>query len=232
MTHARSRVSVAFFLIMLSLMSISAATTHAGQYLIEGSTFGQLGIAKEKVLGFQTEEGHLIVPERGIELTCENADATGEMVATEALVTVEFLGCKVFLIDRFNIKGHEYPLKGELSSCKLKSGGTVTATAVVVPVLHDSEIYLLASPASGGAFAVISFQSGIGCVLPLNNPVTGSVAALIRTEPFLFQPVDFSPNIQLLLNDKLLHGVSVSYLEGSGVASLSGSLTGWGWSAH
>jgi hypothetical protein len=236
MTHVRAKAAVAV-LVMFGLMSIGAASSQAGQYLIESfgekKTLGQLGISKEKVLGGQVGEGRLILPGRGAELACQNADVTGEMLATEALVTVNFLGCKVFLIEKFIEKGHEYPLKGELNNCKLKSGGTVTATARVVPVLHDSEIYLLASPPSGSStFAVISFESGMGCVLPLNNPVEGSVVALMRTEHFLFQPIDFTPKIQLLLNDKLQQGMFNAHLEGSGAVALSGELINSGWGAH
>lgn len=173
------------------------------------------------VTGSLLGEGKLLVQGRNLDLKCSGAhveeghiNATG----TEALVKVLFLGCKTYV----------HNSKEQIKNCIIKGGtveggGTIIAIAIVLPIFHGGSKFVLFE-SDGGPLATISYEANKGCVLPLNNPVTGSVTAeVIEGTP---TTLIFSEAIQLLNGDELFDGVFRAYITATAHVEGSGAHAG------
>jgi hypothetical protein len=186
---------------------------------LEGET-GIFVIDGNKVLlatATATQEGKavLLVPGRNLKLECSSSDVlagTEVLNATEALAKVKFLGCETF--------NHK---TGAKLSCTVD---VPEVTASLSPAAHAGGEYALAVP-DGSLFTTVILL-GASCPLPEENPVKGSIVALIdgngEVKPLLL----FSEAIQLLVGDKLEFGGFTSYVSGSTVVELTGGHAGLG----
>lgn len=186
-----------------------------GDFLIN---LGEINLTVN-IAASQVGTGVLLIAGRSVEVRCTGLalnsgtinnliDASGEAV---------FTGCKKF----------DHKTLNELTSCVLKTLGTITAKFLALPVTHGGEAFILFEPQNAGeAFATISVKSGIGCILPLNSPVTGSVVALVDALDAVTQVIKFSPGIQLLVGDSLSVGGFPAYLTGEFTVEASAPHTG------
>jgi hypothetical protein len=210
---------------MLGLMAFAAVGAQA-QELPGASSLGLYLINLGNALlatatGAQVGVGKLLVEGRGIEIGCDTAHVVEGKIdsATDALAKLEFLKCKTY----------EFGTLALIESCVIKggtvaNGGTVLAKALLLPILHGGVNYVLAEPQEGTNFATVSYEPGIGCVLPLNNPVSGSVSAQVHEG--VVAKLLLSPAIQLLTGDKLLFGTFPSYIDAEATVELTGSHSG------
>jgi hypothetical protein len=165
--------------------------------------------------GKQIGAGLLLVEGRGIEIICESAHLNGKInSATDATVEATFLQCKSY--------EHGGP---HIFACVIKGGthnggGTIVASALILPVLHGGNNYVLLEPESGTNITNISYIANLGCVLPLNNPVTGSVTAQVIEG--VTGALIFDEGIQLLTGDKLLFGAFPAYIGANTTIELTG----------
>ena len=184
-----------------------------GTYLIE------LGEALLAIVTGEAEPGYLLVAARDLKIECTTGHVnTGKIDSlTDALAVVTFLGCVAN-----NHAG--VPIEG----CEFKELGTIKASALVLPVLHNNISYLLFEPLEGTQFANVSFKANQGCVLPLNNPVTGAVVAKVDALDAVVQNILFNEPTQLLLGDVLRYGAlaNTSYINGHGTIELDGEHAG------
>jgi hypothetical protein len=166
----------------------------------------------------QIGEGYILVAGRGLEFTCASFHVTEGKIntAADAVGKVIFLGCASY--------SHE---TGELLPCELKTAGTITAEALILPIVHGGDTFLLFEPIEGATnLTIISYKSGTGCVLPLNNAVSGSLVAKVDSAGAIKQLILFNENIQLLTADKLTFGTFPSYVIGHAQVELTGSHAG------
>jgi hypothetical protein len=167
--------------------------------------------SEDPITGEQLGSGYLLVQTRNLKIECTGATVNAGVIndATKAKVTVTFTGCVAN-----NHAGA--PLKG----CAFKELETIKAAALALPIVHGGERFVLFEPLEGKLITVISFKPETVCTLPLNNPVTGSVAAKVEAlEGETLTPI-FSEAIQLLSGDVLKYGAlaNTSYLNGIGDA--------------
>jgi hypothetical protein len=214
----------------LGVMAFSAVGAQAalpgdssvGEFLINLAAVGAL---KASVTGSQLGNGYLLVATRDLKIECTGLDVVGGVInsSTDAFVEVLFLGCLA--------NNH----KGEmLEGCEFKVLKDITADALVLPILHNGENFLLFEPLDNkvfpepDVFTVVSFKPGIGCVLPLNNPVTGSVVAKVDQLEAEKPEILFSEAIQLLSGDVLQYGTAAqtSYVNGTADLELTGTHKG------
>ncbi|HWN10399.1 MAG TPA: hypothetical protein VNO50_14230 [Pyrinomonadaceae bacterium] len=167
------------------------------------------------ITGKQLVAGYLLVAARDLKIECTELDVNEGVLnsTTDGKAKVLFLGCVA--------NNH----KGEpLANCEFKELKSVSASALVLPILHNGARYLLFEPLEGTQFANVSFKQN--CILPLNNPVTGSVVAQVEGANLdaTVQTIAFSEAIQLLSGDVLKYGAlsNTSYVNGK--AHLEGAL--------
>ncbi|HWN08233.1 MAG TPA: hypothetical protein VNO50_02995 [Pyrinomonadaceae bacterium] len=188
--------------------------------LTNGGTLGDYLINLAAALlatltGFQENPGYLLVAARDLKIECATGDVNSAKIhgLTDALATVTFLNCVAN-----NHKGE--PLAG----CQFKELKTIKASALVLPVSHGGQSYLLFEPLEGEIFTTVSFKPNVGCILPLNNPVKGAVVAKVDALDADVQTILFNSAIQLLLGDVLKYGSlsNTSYVNGHATVELDG----------
>jgi hypothetical protein len=156
------------------------------------------------VTGKQLGTGFLLVAARDLKIECSSFDIEEGKIntSTDAQGKVVFLGCIS--------KNHAGVT---LADCQLKELETIRASALILPILHGGLTYVLFEPIPPATiFATPSYKAGTPCTLPLNNPVTGAVTALVKTLDAVVQPLLFSEAIQLLTGDKLAFGGFPAYI--------------------
>jgi len=215
-------------LAMLTTLGVMAFVAAGAQAQLPGEskagTFTiNLGAALLATLtGHQERAGKLLVAGRNLDINCNAAEVLEGKInsSTEALVGILFLECTAL----------EHNTNNPLTGCNIiepVSGlkGAIRALGKFLPILHGVNTYVLAEPEEiGGNLAVVTFESGKGCVLPLSNPVKGSVttqviSGLEGSEPLL----TFSQAIQELTGDKLLFGTFPAFMNSSFVVKLTGN---------
>ena len=212
-------------LLFVSLLAISGLGAF-GVTVADAALPGESTPGKYKILGLDTlvgvetfggaQEGAgiLLVAKLGIDLKCAAGDVTiGNFRGNpeEALVSVLFLGCKVF----------EHKTAKEITGCKIP-GEMLTATAIFFPELHGGELFVLGEPDGSAAFTTVTFEKGKECVLTLNNEIKGTVTAQAPAGEVVEPLVTFSEAIQKLTGDKLLFGANEAFVNGSGQVHLTG----------
>jgi len=168
------------------------------------------------IVGTQLGSGYLLVAARDLKIECGSGKLDSGIInnSTDAKATVTFSECVA--------NNHEgKPLAG----CEFKELKTVKASALALPILHGGERFVLFEPLEGTEFTKVSFKPGVGCILPLNNPVTGSVVAKVEGElEGTVQTLVFSEAIQLLSGDVLKYGAlsNTSYVNATADVEVSG----------
>jgi hypothetical protein len=192
-------------------ISLLPWSSNPGFFTVQGSKALAQGAA---ISGSQEGSGKLLVQGRGIDIECATAHIEEGWLAfpTEAFAKVSHLGCVVF----------EHNTENAIENCKLKSGGTIVSKVRIVPILHEGQNYIVITPAEGANFSTVSFEAGKGCVLPLNNPVTGTASASVSSLEAVTQLVSLSQAIQLLLWYELRFGSFLASPIGSATVELRG----------
>jgi hypothetical protein len=228
MRHSKHSVRLLGLVVVsaLGLMAFGSVALNAA--LPGDSTPGEFELGEPtmmgaSLLGKQEATMELHVQGRNITIRCSNGHANGKFVTSkEALVTIEFTGCKTF----------EFGTEIEITECVLKGGKeTITATASILPILHGEELFILAevdSPSTN--FSVISYEGGKGCVLPLNTSLTGTVTAQAPSTDAVKPLLTSSKAIQELTGDKLFFGGFEAFLNASATVELTGFHEGYSFS--
>ena len=166
----------------------------------------------------------LLVAGRSEEARCTGLTFNGAKIdtLTDALGEAVFTGCKKF----------DHKALTELPTCLLKELETIRIKFLMLPILHGGEAFLLFEPLDGISFGTISLKPGIGCTLPLNNPLTGSFTALVEELDAVTQTLLFSEGIQLLTGDLLAFGGFQAYLKATVLLALSGAHLGQKFGIH
>lgn len=215
----KARVRLLALMALTLLCATSVAVTNAHAQLPGESTLGQflinLGAALLATIQ-ATGIGNfsLLVAARDYEFRCTSFVINEGKIesSTDGKGKLTSMGCKSFSLST-----------GAALPCDLKTLETITASALVLPVLHGGQAFLLFEPQTGStSFTIISYKSGGECPLPLNNPVTGSLTALMDALDAVEQTILFSPAIQLLTGDKLAFGGFPAYVHREVKASLTG----------
>ena len=184
-----------------------------------GTFLANLGVPTGHVFtGEQLGNSYLLVQARNLKIECTGLDVNEGVLnnSTDGKVTVSFLGCLA--------NNH----KGEMiENCEFKELKTIKVSALLLPILHGEKRFVLFEPLEGTQLAVVSFKPNQGCVLPLNNPVTGAVVAEVEPELKLEGEqltLLFSELIQFLSGDVLKYGSlsNTSYLNGTADIELAG----------
>jgi len=212
---------------MLAALGVLAIGVGSAQGQLPGeSTLGKFTINGGEALlatatGAQEGSGRLLIAGRNLDIKCEKADVTEGKInsKTEGLATVLYLECSAL----------EHKTNNPIAGCVIPKG-EIAAKARLLPILHNSIKYVLAEPhVTGGNFTVLSFESGKGCVLPLNNSIKGAVSGEVIQAEAVQQLVTLSQAIQLLLGDKLLFGTFPAYTVGAAIGELTGAHVGLSW---
>ncbi|HWL48865.1 MAG TPA: hypothetical protein VNT92_03240 [Acidimicrobiia bacterium] len=206
----------------LHALTLHAATLNPNP-LTNGGTLGEFKIGLGAALlaaiaAEQLGEGELLVAARDLVIKCKELHlGAGSHInnSTDAKVVVEFLGCLAF----------SHSTLAHLTGCVTKELGTIKASALALPILHGGQLFVLFEPLEGTQFAVVSFKPNVGCVLPLNNPVTGAVVARVDQLEAVVQLLLFDEAIQLLNGDVLKYGglANTAYLKGHVNVALTGA---------
>ena len=208
----------------VGVMAIGAGTAQAqlpGESKLGSFTVAGSGALAENLTATGAGEGSvsLSVPGRNLRLECDPFHiAVANIFFRFIIVLPIFLKCKAYALAE----------GGLIEGCNVTNGGEIKASAILLPVLHGGNAYVLAEPQeAGGNLAVVTFESGKGCVLPLNNPVKGSFVGQVTSGLESVKPlITFSQAIQELGGDKLLFGTFPAYLNASVTMELTGSHTG------
>ncbi|HWM55823.1 MAG TPA: hypothetical protein VNO20_10595 [Solirubrobacterales bacterium] len=117
---------------------------------------------------------------------------------TEGKAKLLFLGC----VAKSHKSGDNLP------GCEFKALGDISASVKVKPLIHNTQRFVLFEPLVGSEIANISFKPNLGCMLPLNNPLTGAVVAKVLGGNLdaVVQAIEFSEVEQLLIGDVLKWG--------------------------
>ena len=204
----------------------------AGKFLIEGS--GTL-VKGATFTGAQVGIGKLIIPKKNAYVECKTGKVTtGTGISeTEVLAVVRFEECKAFELSTGNSLAF-CPVLGE------PSAETIDATAIALPKLHESKLFILFENEPGKVFAEIKF--GPECGIGVKVKVSGSVVA--EVDNGLSQnihTITFSEGIQRLFQkrnakdefeagDRLLYGAVEAFLIGSATVELAGTHINRPWS--
>jgi hypothetical protein len=226
--HGIKALALAMMAAALGLMAFAASGAQA-QTLPGASTTGLFLINLTDALlatatGQQVGPGKLLVPGRQIEVGCDTAHISEGKIdsPTDALAKIVFLLCFTYtynptglgeLIKECVIKGGSY-----------EDGGTIETKVLIKPILHGAQNFVLIEPQEGN-FANVTYIANLGCVLPLNNPVSGSVVAQVHEEAVQLL-VLFSETIQLLSGDVLKYGEFPAYVDAHARINLTGSHEG------
>jgi hypothetical protein len=213
----------------LAIMSVLGMATGVGDAQVQLSGKGTLGqflvnlgtallaLVESEQIGISS----LLVPARNYELKCKEFHIEGKInSSTDAQGQLLSLGCLSYDMT-----------SGELLPCELKQLGTVSATALVLPILHgltgEEQTFLLFEPLPGNpSFTTVAYKAGTECPLPLNNAVIGSLSAQVDSLDQIEQLVLYSKEIQLLTGDSLSFGLNPVYIDRQVIGFLAGSHAG------
>jgi len=194
----------------LGLMAFTAAAAQAGNGLF---TVGGSAAAGQSITGEIKVLGELLVPARNLKIVCHKGQILSATLGHKVgLGNVKFEECLVL-----DLEGNP------ISGCEVTNGKTITTLAQVLAVLgKDGNLYALFEPDVGATsleltalFTNVTFEPGKGCVLPLTNPVRGSVSALVSTGLTSELPLlEFAPAHQTTTGDGLHYGTASSHIVG------------------
>lgn len=146
----------------------------------------------------------LLVAARQLKIECMGLDVEEGKInsSTDAQAKFILLGCI-----SFTHAGVHLP------DCLFKELGMIRLSVLILPILHGGSTFLLFEPIPPSTvLSTPSYKSGTPCTLPLNNPITGSFTALIKTLDSVTQTLLFSETIQLLTADILSFGGFPAYM--------------------
>ena len=205
----------------------------AGKFLIEGS--GTL-VKGATFTGAQVGIGKLIIPKKNAYVECKKGKVTtGTGISeTEVLAVVRFEECKTFELSTGNALTF-CPVLGEPSK------ETIDATAIALPKLHESKLFILFEPEVGKLFAEIKFGAECGIGVKVKIGGTGVVAEVDNGLSQNIHTITFSEAIQRLFQkrnakdefeagDQLLYGAVEAFLVGSATVELAGTHINRPWS--
>lgn len=237
-------------LAVLGLMAFGVSSAQAqllpnastpGLFLVlhPGSYFKSEGLGENlkegiplQFVGIEEVPFKIIVPGRGITIGCEEVDVIeGELYGEVGHATILLLKCTVWqLIKEAGL--HKYGLGAKLP-CVIP-GGQIPGKVKFKPILHNGETFVLFEALEGQVFKLVQFQAGTGCPLPLHQNITGSLGALILQLSSNPQLLTFSPEIQLLLGDRLFYGAFEAFYDGALIIEVIGPppFAGVPWGAH
>ncbi len=203
----------------------------AGNFKVEGSLALSVGVT---FTGEQEGAGKLKVPGRNLTILCQKGDVQEGKVLKEN----EALGKVLFLECTANNLADTEPLPCTTHSTG-QENGKILATAIILPKLHETELYLLFEPdGPAGTFFTTIELLGAECPLPIKNNISGSVVALVDNgNEALTHLITFSEAIQKLFQvgeagDHLKFGTFESYIEASANVTLNGTHVNKKWSVE
>lgn len=206
----------------LSMMAFAVAGAQAqlpGESKLGSVTVGGVPATElpATATGTQNGAGSLLVPGRNLKLECKTGHVSEGKInnSTDASGKVTFLECVSLDLE-----------KGTALPCETVGLGTISATALLLPILHGGVNYVLAEPQSGTSFTTVEYKEGTECALPLKNPVTGSITAQTSELEGVSPTLTFSPEIQLLTGDVLRYGGFASYIHANATVKLTGAHEG------
>jgi hypothetical protein len=178
------------------------------------------------ITGAQVGEKQFLIAGRGIEIKCQTGHVEEGKINTtqDASMKLTFLGCKTYEHNNGNV----------IENCIFKggtkaNGATISVNALILPVLHGKAAFLLFEP-QNELFATVSYEFGLGCVLPLNNPISGAFSASI--DEGVVATLLFTEAVQLLTGDVIRLGVFPAYVIAQAKAELTGAHSGQKLGAH
>jgi hypothetical protein len=196
----------------LGLLAFSAMGAQA-QFSVGGKTL--LATAT----GSQINSGQLLVPGRNLELECHKGAVNSGHInetGTHATGQVTFSEC----LSR-QLTEPKSPLP-----CFIK-GGSIVANTLIVPVGGNA----LFSPTAPPNFAVVSYEGGTECPLPLNNPVTGNLIGEVPALEAIKQILVFKKSLQEGTH-KLSFGGFASTIHAQAEVSTTGAHAGQALGLH
>jgi hypothetical protein len=180
----------------LSLLSFSAVSAQAGQFKVNGLT-NLLALLTGQQLG----ESLLLIPGRNLTLKCKvGTFETGSEIinGSEALAKIDFSQCLAFQ--------HKSPFNQ--IECTIDNPLVI---AKILPALHPANHPLvLIEPDAPATLFTILLLLGEKCPLPEENPVKGTLVALVdkndTSEPQLLFTHALQALAETALGDKVLFG--------------------------
>jgi hypothetical protein len=233
MAHRRSalRILAPCLLAALGIMALAAASAQAenlvfnpkngdkGEWLIEGKTLEERGIAKETIEGEQDPGNptELLVPGLGLEISC------AVLEVEDGLIFPKGLGLAKFLLSECEVLGSPKCVINEAQ------GGHLTYLYNFLVTLHEGESYAIFYPdPEGGNFTTISISKCAAALPP--EPLSGSFAVLLGPEAVTQSFAEY-PN-QELFSTGMFFGSEPMPLDGAFNLRLSGANAGKKWGAH
>jgi hypothetical protein len=192
----------------LSLLAFSAVSAQAGKFKLTDPATGQTAELLALITGEQIGEGLLLVPGRNLTIKCTggNLEPGAEIInGNEGLAKIEFTGCTT----------HEHKSPFGAIACKVDNP---LATVKALPILHGGERYVLFEPDAPATLFTTVILLDASCPLPEENPVHGTVLALLDNNDtakpeLLFKHVPTS--LEKSLGDVLKFGGFESTIEGT-----------------
>ena len=215
-------------LAVLAVMGMMAFTAAGAQAALPGeSTAGEflinLGIPLLATFtGGLTGTASFLVEARNLKIECSSLDVPSGKFnsATDAQAELVLLGCLSFTHTGVH-----------LSECQFKELETIRLLTLILPILHGGLVYLLFEPIPPSTvLGTPSYK--VGCILPLNNPITGSITALLKELDAVNLPLLFSHAIQLLTGDEARFGGLPMHFNAQFNYSLTGAHAGQKIGAH
>ena len=195
---------------IVSMMAMFAVSAQAAEFWVKEKGNVLLATAT----GAQEGEGILLVPGRNLTLKCAAGDVKeGSEIktASEGLAKILFLTCKAF--------SHK---TGSAIPCEVLNP---EATAIISPVVHEGLPYVLAKADGGTNFTTVVMHGEL-CPLPLESPVTGTLAAKVTTNGAVVDLIESSEAIQKLLGDVLKFGEFEAFVIAKATIELTGAHKG------
>jgi hypothetical protein len=190
MPHCNWRALSLSLIGALSLLGFSAVSAQAGKFKIDDKELLAL------ITGAQVGTGLLLIPGRNLTIKCEAAqiEAESEIInGNEALARVEFSKCLAFQ--------HKSPFSH--INCTIDNFLAITRA---LPILHGGERYVLFEPDPPSTLLTIMFFLGTPCPLPEENPVHGSLLALVDGNNTVQPLLLFKHELASLLGDEIKFG--------------------------
>lgn len=216
---------------MLGLMAFSAVAAQA-ENLKDGGKAAKFAIGGNSALivnetfNGTVGPGKLLVEGRKLEIKCTKGEVLeGKFLnESEALAKVVFEGCKAF------VHKTGEPITTCIIKDKVLGLEKIKALGIGIAKKHENNPYVLFKQDGEEPFAIIEFEAGKGCALPLVNKVTGSVVA--ESSAAAIEPtLTFNEGVQKLFQvgtegDKLLFGTFEAFVEGKATLKLTGAHAG------
>jgi hypothetical protein len=155
----------------------------------------------------------LSVPARLIEFKCQTSSTLEGKISTskDAQIQIEYSECLSTFF-------------GVAHACEPENNNFVLK-ALVLPILHSGEAFLLFEPMEGTVLMVLPWKSEIGCPQS-NTPITGSLTASVGTLDAINPLIVFNKEVQLLTGDLLRFGTFPTYMQSHGELELVGEHAG------